>query len=229
MTEAEWLSSTDERAMLHFILWKARPSHRKLRLYGCACCRLVWPLLQDERSRRAVEVAEAFADGKAKLKQARPGAEAAYRDRGMQAVFSEATNSAASAANEVVGQFPIGAAHWGASGVRSALSAWLRESPTANAADPTRLTHLYRDVVGNPYRPATIEVAWRTPAVLSLAQAAYDERLLPSGELDPPRLAVLADALEEAGCASADLLGHLRSPGPHVRGCWAVDLCLGKS
>jgi hypothetical protein len=48
------------------------------------------------------------------------------------------------------------------------------------------------------------------------------------GTLDPARLTVLADALEDAGCTDADLLGHLRSPGPHVRGCWAVDLVLGK-
>jgi hypothetical protein len=51
---------------------------------------------------------------------------------------------------------------------------------------------------------------------------------MPSGHLDPARLAVLADALEDAGCADADLLGHLRGPGPHIRGCWAVDLLLGK-
>jgi hypothetical protein len=51
---------------------------------------------------------------------------------------------------------------------------------------------------------------------------------LPAGQLDPTRLAVLADAVEEAGCTDADLLGHLRGPGPHVRGCWAVDLLLGK-
>jgi len=61
-----------------------------------------------------------------------------------------------------------------------------------------------------------------------LAQAAYDQRELPSGTLDPARFAVLADALDEVGCADADILGHLRGPGPHVRGCWALDLCLGK-
>jgi hypothetical protein len=67
-----------------------------------------------------------------------------------------------------------------------------------------------------------------TPAVVALARAAYDERLLPSGELDPQRLAVMADALEEAGAAE-EALAHLRGPGPHVRGCHAVDACLGRS
>ena len=64
--------------------------------------------------------------------------------------------------------------------------------------------------------------------MVALAQAAYDQQLLPSGHLNPARLAVLADAVEEAGCDQTDLLAHLRGPGPHVRGCWAVDLLLGR-
>jgi hypothetical protein len=62
--------------------------------------------------------------------------------------------------------------------------------------------------------------------VLKLAQAAYDDRRLPSGLLDNTRLAVLSDALEEADCIEADILCHLRGSGPHVRGCWVVDLIL---
>jgi hypothetical protein len=62
--------------------------------------------------------------------------------------------------------------------------------------------------------------------VLSLAQAAYEHRTLPAGTLEPARLALLADALEEAGCTSAAVLDHCRGPGPHVRGCWVVDLIL---
>src|SRR5262249_53955080 len=86
---------------------------------------------------------------------------------------------------------------------------------------------LIRCVFGNPFRPHAIDPAWLTRndgTVKQLAQAAYEERDLPSGHLDVTRLGVLADALEEAGCTSADLLEHLRGPGPHVRGCWAVDL-----
>ena len=59
-------------------------------------------------------------------------------------------------------------------------------------------------------------------------QAAYEERELPAGTLDLARLAILADALEEAGCTNADILNHCRVPGVHVRGCWAVNLLLGK-
>jgi hypothetical protein len=92
---------------------------------------------------------------------------------------------------------------------------------------------LLRDVVGNPFRPRAVLspawLAWNDATVVRLAQAAYEERYMPEGRLDNGRLAVLADALEEAGCADPDILGHLRGPGPHVRGCWPVDLCLGKS
>jgi hypothetical protein len=80
---------------------------------------------------------------------------------------------------------------------------------------------LLRDIAGNPFRPVSLDLAWRTPAVLHLGQFIYDDRAF-------DQLPVLADALEEAGCASREVLDHCRGPGPHVRGCWAVDLVLGK-
>ena len=90
--------------------------------------------------------------------------------------------------------------------------------------------HLLRDIFGPlPFRPVQPDPAWQTPQVVVLAQAAYEEREMPHGTLDPTRLAVLADALEDTGCDQADLLAHLRGPGLHVRGCWVVDLILGKS
>jgi hypothetical protein len=87
---------------------------------------------------------------------------------------------------------------------------------------------LARDVLGNPFRPATLDRSLVTPDVASLAEAAYEHRELPSGHLELARLAVLSDALEESGVTGA-ILDHLRSPVPHVRGCWAVDLVLGRS
>jgi hypothetical protein len=90
---------------------------------------------------------------------------------------------------------------------------------------------LLRCLAGNPWRPvpppAPRVFSWNDGCVARLARAAYDDRL-PEGRLDPARLAVLADALEEAGCTDADILGHCRSGGEHVRGCWVVDLLLGK-
>jgi hypothetical protein len=89
-----------------------------------------------------------------------------------------------------------------------------------------------RDIFRNPFRrTADWQPVWLTrngSAVLQLARSLYGKRRLPEGTLDPTRLSLLADALEDAGCTDAELLGHLRSPGPHVRGCWAVDLVLGK-
>src|SRR5262249_22761922 len=95
--------------------------------------------------------------------------------------------------------------------------------------DPAIVAPLIRCIFGNPFRPTLLKRAWQTPTATALAQAAYDERALPSGHLAPARLVVLADALEEAGCDSAEVLDHLRSAGPHVRGCWALDLILGRS
>jgi len=80
---------------------------------------------------------------------------------------------------------------------------------------------LFRDIFGNPFRPVAFDPAWRTATVTSLAQAIYADRRF--GDLP-----ILADALEDAGCTSADVLEHCRTPGEHVRGCWVVDLALGK-
>jgi hypothetical protein len=86
---------------------------------------------------------------------------------------------------------------------------------------------LLRETI-NPFHRFTIKAVWLTPTVLALAQAAYDNRILPAGRLDNARLATLADALEDAGCDNAEILNHCRGPGPHVRGCWVLDLILAK-
>jgi hypothetical protein len=92
-------------------------------------------------------------------------------------------------------------------------------------------SRLLRDVVGNPFRRVALQPAWLAAndgAALGMARAIYAERALPGGTLDESRLGILADALEDAGCGDADVLGHLRAPGPHTRGCWVVDLLLGR-
>jgi hypothetical protein len=80
---------------------------------------------------------------------------------------------------------------------------------------------LIRCVFGNPFRPVTLDPQWRTSTVVDLARGIYDDRAF-------DRMPILADALQDAGCDSADALDHCRGPGPHVRGCWVVDLVLGK-
>jgi hypothetical protein len=107
-----------------------------------------------------------------------------------------------------------------------------QDQRSAAASEGRGQSDLLRDVFGPlPFRELNIDpawLAWDGCTVRRLAGSAYDERAMPGGTLDRARLAVLADALEEAGCADADILGHLRGPGPCVRGCWAVDLLLGK-
>jgi hypothetical protein len=88
-----------------------------------------------------------------------------------------------------------------------------------------------RCIFGNPFRGMRIDPAWLSwhdTTIPKIALAIYEERELPSGHLDNSRLAILADALEDAGCADANILNHCRLPGEHVRGCWVVDLLLGK-
>jgi hypothetical protein len=206
MTEAEWLEGGDVRTMLEFLWLKAMD--RKFRLVACAWCRAIWPLLADERSRTAVEVAEQFADGRASEDDLVTAFRAAGRTAG----------GAGARATEAV-------ADTGA-GVRVARAVSVRAVAGGLSYESQAL--ILRDVIGNPFRPVLLNPAWQTPTVVSLAQAAYDNRSLPAGTLDPARLAVLADALEEAGCNNSDILFHLRSSGPHVRGCWPVDLVLAR-
>jgi hypothetical protein len=95
------------------------------------------------------------------------------------------------------------------------------------------IAHIVRDIFGNAYRPRPTPepgwVRWNDGALPMLAAVAYESRMPPSLTLDPARVAVLGDALEDAGCADTEILDHMRDPGPHVRGCWALDLLLGKS
>ncbi|MBP3956357.1 hypothetical protein J8F10_13815 [Gemmata sp. G18] len=78
-----------------------------------------------------------------------------------------------------------------------------------------------RDVFGNPFRSVTFSPSWRISTAVALAAQMYESR-------DFSAMPILADALQDAGCDSADVLDHCRNDGPHVRGCWVIDLVLGK-
>jgi len=110
-----------------------------------------------------------------------------------------------------------------------ALTALAKAGAAAEWAEEEAQCGLLRDIFGpHPDQPLKIDPSWLTPTVISLATAAYEGRHMPSGLLENSRFAVLADGLEEAGCDEAGLLGHLRGPGVHCRGCWAVDVVLGR-
>ena len=223
MTESEWLVSTDVLSLRSLFLagglFESKGSGRKFRLFVCACCRHIWHLLNDERSRAAVDVAERYADGlatKEELLAAHRKAERAFR--GMASGRIAGNSSAAGATVAVSAEVLF----------LSDIDDWFRLA--AGAVDweecPECAAHcaMLRDVFGNPFRPVAIEhvwLAWNDGTIPKIAQAIYDDRAF-------DRLPVLAEALEEAGCHDPDILAHCRQPGEHVRGCWALDAILGK-
>jgi len=196
MTEREWLAGEDASAML-LHLRAGTPSRRKLRLFACAVCRRVGRGMETERGRRALELAEAFADG----------------------LVHKRVMTAARSAARLLPRVAADAQAWRAADI--AVVASLLHNPA-----------LLRDTFGNPFRPPVLDpswLTWREGLVVKMAQDAYTDRLLPCGTLDNSCLAVLADALEDAGCGDEDILRHCRRPGEHFRGCWVIDLLLGKA
>lgn len=219
MNPEEWLASANPQPMLDVV--SSWVSDRKLRLFACACCRQVWDLLTDPRSRQAVEVAERYADGQATAGELVVAKNAARSAAWAARSLANSANAAWDAANAAWDTADVAR-----STARAAMSAARAARSAARADSMTKQANALRCIVGNPCRPCAITPAYPIPDVLGLAQAAYSQRQA-DGTLDPFRLAMLADALEEAGCGD-ELLDHLRSSGPHYRGCWAVDLVLGK-
>jgi hypothetical protein len=225
MTEGEWLDCPDPERLLMVVLGETFPP-RKVRLFACACCRRWWREIPEQPGRRAVEVAERFADRR-ESRQALARADEAC-ERFVLDTFEDDSRARKAVAGSawVVKPMEMTPDAFEAS-VQAAR--WMCEvAGEAAALEAVAQCRLLRCVFGNPFRPVSLAPAQRAPAAVSLARAAYEERQLPSGELDPHRAAVPADALEEAGSPD-ELVAHLRGPGPHVRGCFAVDLCLGLS
>jgi hypothetical protein len=201
MTEAEWLQATDPEPMLEFLRGKA--SDRKLLLFAAACQRRIWHFLEaGDTGRSLVEALEPYADG---------------------------LTARASLPEWLRGADPRAVA---TISCRDAALSSARLGLVVAAEEQGEQADVVRDTFADPFRPAPAAdpawLAWNGRTVPQLAGDAYEHRALPSGHLDPARLALLADALEDAGCGEAELLAHLRGPGPHVRGCWALDLVLGK-
>jgi hypothetical protein len=224
MTEQEWQAYGEPQPMLKVV--RGEVSDRKLRLFACACCRLVWDLLPGPNSSKAVEIAEEFAEGRINWERL----EVAGREAVLESDPAEESNAGYWATEAEIDVMLVNAC-W----CPVTLTGWsaMKGRGDQVKADAARQRvrsaqcDLIREIFGNPFRPVAIDPAWQTPKVLALATAAYEDRILPAGTLDPARLTILADALEEAGCDNADMLSHCRQPGEHVRGCWVVDLLLG--
>jgi hypothetical protein len=220
-------------------------STRKARLFSVACCRRIWHLLDSPADRRAVEVAEEVADKKKRLTDLRVCHEAAsiidlgpdpdrlVSGRVWEYVSDKEWDYCYSLSVSPAGRRVCRVARWA-----STPTPWGSPESTANDArvllafraglDAAKTEEraqcgLLRDIVGPPVLPV-VQGAWlsyNSGVVRGLAEAIYEERAF-------DRLPILADALEEVGCHDADILNHCRSGGEHVRGCWVVDLLLGK-
>ena len=226
MTEQEWLAFDNPDAIPDFL--RGRASRRKLLLLTCAQERNMQRITPDSRFRHAVDVTEGYADGLA-------------TDQDRQAVIERLNAVMGEALHEL--DFEKGAdVRWFVELVASCRDTARRVSSWN--CDPAELPVQYHEVhqdgfhrllsstsngpptvlyeiFGNPFRPVTIDPAWLTATVVSLATAIYVERAF-------DRMPILADALEDAGCDNADILNHCRQPGEHVRGCWLLDILLAK-
>ena len=220
MTEKEWLSAKSIDPLREW--WRDRRNRkqyaRKERLFACACCRLWWDHLTDERSRRAVEIGEAVADGpvsKVAIKRAHTEAVAAASE-----VPSLRRGYSLAASVEIVMNpdrddvFVATTMRLRDAGPDLRLCTQ-KESELAQA-------NLLRDVIGNPFRKVKFSPDWRTDTAVALAKQMYEAREFSA-------MPILADALQDAGCDNDTILNHCRDAKlPHVRGCWVVDLVLDK-
>jgi hypothetical protein len=227
LDEGRWLTCVEPLLMLDWLREIDQPSSpRKLRLFGCACCRSVERRITLPPCRLAVGVAERFADGLVDSRELDRAARAAHS-----AVLS-AANGAGGYSNRLAANFA--AAQSAAPDARFAAQlacAYAFASAKIRGLPPSPVEHrtqcgLVRCLFGNPFQsPPPVEAAWLTwngATVARMAELIYQERAWDD-------LPILADALEDAGCTDGDWLGHLREPGPHARGCHVLDALLGRA
>jgi hypothetical protein len=240
MTERKWFASKDPDRMVLFLESHLPhdededPFHaaagRKLRLFAVMCCRHIGHLLTDERSRNALDVLERYLDHGATKRQFNRAVESAAKVTcdlaDAPGGVYEAACAACTALEDI--QDPFEDTREVADHARSALVAALPEDEPAKAlaraerAEEAAQAQFLRDIFGNPFRPVALDSAWLTSDVRLLARGIYDHKAF-------ERMPILADALQDAGCDNEDILAHCRDPKQvHARGCWVVDLVLGK-
>jgi hypothetical protein len=205
MTEQQWLVCEEPQKLLRFLAGKV--SDRKLRLYSCACCRRIWHLLKLPASRRAVDIAEKYADGLVSIREVEDACREAETEDG---------EPAECAAFNVAWPEDEGDPETCAAYAAEAVLEARHGADRAPQQEPTRQSELVRHLVGNPFRPYPAPPSWPS-LVIHLAQSLYDG--------DDCRLP-LSDALEESG--HEELAEHFREEDWHPKGCFAMDLIRGK-
>ncbi len=226
MTESEWLACAHPAQMVECLRGKA--SERKLRLLACGYFRLLPEGYTSATLAEACAAAEGCADGQVtidKLNRLRS-------ERVIAFVMTEGIRT-----ENKIRQLLLSPRRmvWQSAQEFAALVVRLRGEAVfgdfrsgggesihrQREADRAGVARLIADIVGDPFRTVSVEPSWLASTVVQFAAGVYADRAF-------DRLPILADALEEAGCDNADMLSHCRGPGPHVRGCWVVDLLLGK-
>jgi hypothetical protein len=219
-----------------------RVSDRKLDLFNGWCCHAMRPYLTDPRSRAAARYAESHIDEGCPDTHERAvillAATAAVEELGEWARAAPTAAEmrrrrvyafAAKIAQQALGhELPNRGALANAQFTAFAF-AWANDDRGMNLPETGELrdehlrlqASIFQDIVGNPFRPVVFDARWRTADTVGLSRAIYEDRAF-------ARLPLLADALMDAGCAEDRILDHCRSRGPHTRGCWVVDLVLGK-
>ena len=225
MNHAKWQDSADPYLMLQH-LERSCYSVGRLRLAACACCRVVWGLITDRRSRRAVKVAEWLADGRASkaeithaLEEAKEAAEWA-ETRPANEAAQAALRALAGPSFADVARHVTWLAAWRRTLALPGPCRWQQVWPAACQVAERRLCSLIRRFFPSPNplpaRPAWLACGHRIAPGLARTIAEGQFELLP----------ILADVFEEAGCDSGEVLAHLRWPGRHAAGCWLVRLVL---
>jgi len=236
MTEAEWNTSGSSILMWHQLRWwggsEERPlSRRKVRLWGVALVRTVMDGMPEEYL-RAIELAEQMADGRpdptvvAGVKEQLDRWYWRERERGVE-YYNPATLASYVCAGEPDTDLVGGRESYWSTDISTLVARrWAERHPeTGGSLIPSLTQHpvYLRDIFGNPFRPVAFDPAWRTSTAVALAKHMYESR-------DFSPMPILADALQDAGCDDESILSHCRDPQQvHVRGCWVVDLVLGKS
>jgi len=207
MTEVEWRTATDPHQLIDLL--GPDVSRRKLRHFVCACVRHQLPPATAARAARVLAFAERLADDEASIDaEAWAGVQRELDDLGGGGLGSKDRFGHMGLLQLTVDDDIYTEAHWAVECLKDA---------DVEAAVPLGLL---REIFGNPFQPID-PTLWRTGTALTLARQMYQEQ-------DFCTMCILADALQDAGCDDADVLDHCRGPRPHVRGCWVVDLVLGK-
>jgi hypothetical protein len=244
VTESEWWSAPDPLNVIDWLFFDTPAAERKFRLFAAACCRRVEQVIRVPEALDALECAERFADGFVSVTEASASCQraiGAYQDRwrGQLDPTNEADACRAviwalsdfkdlrspyhrsRAWYESEDAFPY--PYWSASDAVEAVTNTDASSIARVESEKLAQVRLLHDIFGPlPFRDVVVNPSWLTSDVLALARGIYDDRAF-------DRMPILADALQDAGCDSDDILFHCRdATAAHVRGCWVVDLLLGR-